>query len=644
MYKSTGNMFILLCLMALMAYALSISGCGSGGGDTAGTSGFGSSENTQSTILPKVSGCAPSNLTSGTILTITGTGFGTQKRNATTNQVTDTVTFVKTGIMKDYSNNAVSADVLNATSYLSWTDTQIICVSPNLTASEKYIVVIRTVTDFGTYTSAIDSTSNADVITAVTPFNQPSITSISPNQSVLSGTVITITGVSFGSSDIQGNYVGFSSDTLATAQTIIQLWTDTQIICMIPSSVPTGAVNVYVHNNTGGNSNTAAMTVSASPAPQPSVTPTIVPGNGIISGTVTSTSGTALHGATVTLGVISVTTDASGNYILENVPVGSQTVVATMSGYYDYNGSVTVIESQTATLNITMVPNLGPNSYSFLRKWGTFGSGDGQFNAPYAIAVDSSSNVYITDTTNFRIQKFDSSGTFITKWGYEGNFSFLSPEGIAVDSSGNVYVTDSIINSVQKFDSNGNLITRWGATGSENGNFFGPIGIAIDSSNNIYVADAINNRIQKFDSSGTFITKWGTLGSEDGQFSSIKEIAVDSSGNIYVADQGNNRIQKFDSSGKFLTKWGTIGSGDGQFIDLFGIAADSAGNIFVTDSGNSRIQQFDSTGKFLTKWGVNGLEDGQFNYPKGLTVDSTGKVYIVDSGNNRIQVFQPLLQ
>ena len=66
------------------------------------------------------------------------------------------------------------------------------------------------------------------------------------------------------------------------------------------------------------------------------------------------------------------------------------------------------------------------------------GSGDGQFSYPHGVAVDSSDNVYVADTSNHRIEKFDSNGTFITKLGSfgSGDGQFGSPEGVAVDSSG----------------------------------------------------------------------------------------------------------------------------------------------------------------------------------------------------------------
>ena len=75
--------------------------------------------------------------------------------------------------------------------------------------------------------------------------------------------------------------------------------------------------------------------------------------------------------------------------------------------------------------------------------------------------------VYVADSDNNRIQKFDSDGKFITKWGPEvagaGDEQF-SPMYIAVDSSGNVYISDDA-NRIWKLDSNGTFITKWGSNG-----------------------------------------------------------------------------------------------------------------------------------------------------------------------------------
>jgi len=90
---------------------------------------------------------------------------------------------------------------------------------------------------------------------------------------------------------------------------------------------------------------------------------------------------------------------------------------------------------------------------TFLLTWGSSGSGDGQFANPADVATDGSGNVYVADTNNNRIQKFDASGTFLTTWGNfgSGNGQFSSPPGVATNGSGNVYVADTNNDRIQKF-------------------------------------------------------------------------------------------------------------------------------------------------------------------------------------------------
>jgi len=260
---------------------------------------------------------------------------------------------------------------------------------------------------------------------------------------------------------------------------------------------------------------------------------------------------------------------------------------------------------------------------------------------PRGVAADAFGNVYVADTGNNRIQKFDSSGTYLTPWGSlgTGEGQLNSPQGLAVDSSGYVYIADTNNNRIQKFDSSGTYLTPWGSLGTGEGQFNSPQGLAVDSSGNIYVADTGNGRIQKFDSSGTFSAQWGSQGSGEGQFDAPRGIAVDSSGYVYIADTNNNRIQKFDSSGTYLARWGSPGSGEGQFDSPQGLAVDASGNVYAADTNNNRIQKFDSAGNYLTRWGSQGSGEGQFDAPQGIAVDSSGNVYIADTNNNRIQKF-----
>ena len=301
----------------------------------------------------------------------------------------------------------------------------------------------------------------------------------------------------------------------------------------------------------------------------------------------------------------------------------------------------------TVLVMASFVSLVHAETYTFITSWGNSGDGDGQFSGPNGVAVDGAGNVFVSDNYNFRIQKFTGNGVFVTKWGSAGsgdgqfgtqNF-YNGPNGIAVDGAGNVYVADTGNSRVQKFDGNGNFLAKWGSAGSGDGQFNIVYDVSVDVSGNIYVIDYGNNRIQKFSSSGVFLAKWGSAGSGDGQFNGPHGIAVDGAGNVYVADAFNNRIQKFSSSGVFLAKWGSAVSGDGQLELPMGVAVDGAGNVYVNERYH-RVQKFDNDGSYITQWGSYGSDDGQFNILEtGITIDSVGYVYVVDWGNNRVQKF-----
>jgi DNA-binding beta-propeller fold protein YncE len=116
---------------------------------------------------------------------------------------------------------------------------------------------------------------------------------------------------------------------------------------------------------------------------------------------------------------------------------------------------------------------------------------------------------------------------------------------VAVDDAGNVYVSDTYNNRMQKFDSSGNFVTKWGGYGESDGLFYSPVGVAVDNEGSVYVVEDGNYRIQKFDSDGNFLAKWGSRGNGDGQFWGPDGVATDQQGNVYVADTQNHRIQKF---------------------------------------------------------------------------------------------------
>ena len=224
-------------------------------------------------------------------------------------------------------------------------------------------------------------------------------------------------------------------------------------------------------------------------------------------------------------------------------------------------------------------------------------------NGPQGVAVDGSGNVYVTDTFDCAIVKYNSSGAYVREFGLPG-FGCTAPPGIggvAVDGSGNIYVADQYNMRIQKFNSSGTYVSTLGVTGvlgSDNSHFYYPNGVAVDSFNNLYVADMYNDRIQKFNSSGAYVSTLGVsggYGSDNSHFIWPTGVAVDSSGNLYVADMYNDRVQEFNSSGTYVTTLGVTGVSDtdnSHFSGPSGVAVDSSGNVYVADTGNNRIQEF----------------------------------------------------
>ncbi len=136
-----------------------------------------------------------------------------------------------------------------------------------------------------------------------------------------------------------------------------------------------------------------------------------------------------------------------------------------------------------------------------IKRFGSPGSGEGQFNFPVDIFLDRRGDVYVTDTMNYKIQIFDKDGKFLTRFGRQGDGTgdFGRLKGVAVDGEGNIYVADAIFDTVQIFNREGRFLLNFGALGSFRGAFWMPAGVFIDRGDRIYVADSYNKRVQIFE-------------------------------------------------------------------------------------------------------------------------------------------------
>ena len=124
---------------------------------------------------------------------------------------------------------------------------------------------------------------------------------------------------------------------------------------------------------------------------------------------------------------------------------------------------------------------------------GERGSAPGQFNLARDIAVAADGRVYVVDGGNFRVQVFESDGSYVDTFGsigvYPGQFS--RPKGVDTDSDGNVYVTDAAFGNFQIFDRDGQLLLFVGSRSTTPGaaKYMLPAGIAVDEDGRVYMVD-----------------------------------------------------------------------------------------------------------------------------------------------------------
>ena len=136
---------------------------------------------------------------------------------------------------------------------------------------------------------------------------------------------------------------------------------------------------------------------------------------------------------------------------------------------------------------------------SVLRTIGQHGNGNGEFNYPTELLAKNGV-LAVVDAMNFRVQRFERDGTFVSTIGSLGDSSgaFFRPKGIGLDSENHIYMVEGLWGSVQVFDREGQLLYTFGGRGTALGQFQLPTGLFIDQNDRVYVADSYNHRIQIF--------------------------------------------------------------------------------------------------------------------------------------------------
>ena len=249
--------------------------------------------------------------------------------------------------------------------------------------------------------------------------------------------------------------------------------------------------------------------------------------------------------------------------------------------------------------------------FTFVTKWGSMGTGNGQFNSARGIATDGAGNVYVGDGNNSRIQVFTNDGLFLRSMGRYGTNTldpsqFNTVAGVAVDRAGNVFGVDAGNYRVNKFGPDGTPLTYFGpqdvpTNPGQQAFETNPRAVAVDPAGNVYVTDGYH--VHKFDNNGRRLATFGlasATGANPGEFNNARAIADSPDGFLYVADTGNARVQKLTTDGAFVDQWAVRGTGDGQFQQPAAVAVSPGGNVYVGDDLRRDVQAFTPAGAFVS--------------------------------------------
>ena len=272
--------------------------------------------------------------------------------------------------------------------------------------------------------------------------------------------------------------------------------------------------------------------------------------------------------------------------------------------------------------------------FKFVSEFGGKGEGEAQFAETVFIAFGADGAVYVADTDNFRIQKFDETGAFIfdIQMQTDSTFRFISPTAIAVGTDNSIYVMDwmfaqisdlnvgtKVFNygpCIHKFDVQGAFVASYpiqdfsqrmapleaaapGLDAEGNYALIIPQGdtkreflLTVDTSGHLYVCDG--GTIYKLSPEGKPLARYALAQPGTGRLVHPVDITADKHGNLYVVDEKGHRVLKYSPDGEFLSAFGKYGDGAGQFIAPFRIAALVDGTLLVADTAKY-LKDFAST-------------------------------------------------
>ncbi len=278
---------------------------------------------------------------------------------------------------------------------------------------------------------------------------------------------------------------------------------------------------------------------------------------------------------------------------------------------------------------------LDPATLGELAIFGSHGTGLGELNFPYDVAIDATGRLYVADNENNRIDVFDAStfaplGAFGSGGrGVPGQFAIVRSVGALSDNpNGGVVAADTANDRVQTLNTAGAVTSAWGVSGRGPGYVTRPRGVAFAPDGSIAVADTFDDRIERFGADGAYAGQFGVVsqstgftipGNAPGQYDGPSGVAYDRLGQLWIADSRNNRVVELATNGVVLFTTPVGALSDPRAI----VRARNGDDMLVADRGHNRIARISRTGVVTDE--ITGL-----NRPVAVADDGTD-IYAADA-------------
>jgi sugar lactone lactonase YvrE len=276
---------------------------------------------------------------------------------------------------------------------------------------------------------------------------------------------------------------------------------------------------------------------------------------------------------------------------------------------------------------------------------GGTGAYPGQLQNPSDVAFDTNGNIYVADTNNGRINKYDAQGVFVKAIGgfQSPDVQLQEPWSMVVAGDGTMFVADTFAHRIVKFDADFNQVDTWGVgaqteAGGDPFGLFGPRDIALSPEGNVLITDTGNGRIIEYTAEGDFLRQFGQKGTSGAplDFSEPVGILTDANGDIYIGDFWNRRVVVLDrdlNQKRTITvdPWGSQAVSDRGYMALL-----PDGRLLVTDPTNGKVLAYGTDGALIVEYQFPSEGSQNFTRPIGIATDGTS-VLVADAAGSVVR-------